>query len=311
MRLRIGTSGYSYPGSPPKGWYGVFYPGTKGQKFDELAYYSSFFDAVEVNTTFYRPPAPDMAAAWVKRTPADFEFAIKVWQKFTHPMKLGEGGGGAAARWEAPAEADVEVFKKSIGALSHSGKLGVLLFQYPPGFRCTEENVEKLQWTLHSFRAYPKAVELRHRSWSDKGDETGALLGQSGATWAVIDEPKFASSVAQESEAVGEMFYLRLHGRNREKWWSHGEAWERYDYFYGPEEIRCFADKIRQTAQDSPQAKVYVFFNNHARGQAVADALMLKGELQQETGAELPRTLVQAYPPLARLGKVEGRDTLF
>lgn len=311
QRLRIGTSGYSYPGSPPKGWYGVFYPESKGKRFDELGYYCSFFNSVEINATFYRPPAPGMAEAWAKRTPAEFEFAVKVWQKFTHPMKLGEEADRSQKNWQAPAEADVEIFRKSIGALADSGKLGILLFQYPVGFHYTDKNVEKLRWTLKAFKDYPKAVELRHRSWSDRGQETKMLLEQSDASWAIIDEPKFASSVEQAFEPVGDIFYLRLHGQNRERWWSHGEAWERYDYFYGPEEIRFFADKIRQSAQKSPPEKVYVFFNNHARGQAVANALMLKHELQQGVAAPLPAGLVQAYPQLAGFGRVEDRDTLF
>lgn len=302
MRLRIGTSGYSYPGAPPKGWYGVFYPETKRKRFDELEFYSSFFDAVEINSSFYRPPAPGMAEAWVKKTPPDFEFAVKAWQKFTHRASIIEKGSrGAGEKWGEHTQVDVEIFKRSIGALSDSGKLGVLLFQYPPGFHYAKENAEKLRWTLDVFTDYPKAVELRHRSWSDRGKETTALLEQSGAAWTIIDEPKFASSVVQEFEPVGEILYLRLHGRNRQKWWNHGEAWERYDYFYGPEEIRFFGDRIKELAQKSPQAKIYVFFNNHARGQAVADALMLKNELQQQIAARLPASMVQAYPQLGEI----------
>lgn len=311
MRLRIGTSGYSYPGAPPKGWYGVFYPETKGKRFDELGYYCSFFNTVEINTTFYRPPAPGIAEAWAKKTPAEFEFAVKVWQKFTHPLKLGEGSRGAEERWEGPTQADVEIFRKSIGALADSGKLGILLFQYPAGFHYTDKNVEKLRWTLKAFKDYPKAVELRHRSWSDRGQETKMLLEQSGATWTVLDEPKFASSVVQEFEPVGEILYLRMHGRNKQRWWSHGEAWERYDYFYGPEEIRFFADKIRQSAQKSAPEKTYVFFNNHARGQAVADALLLKHEMGEEVAAEVPRALAQAHPQLAGFFRIAGHDALF
>ena len=311
QRVRIGTSGYSYPGPAPQGWYGVFYPEKKAKKFDELAFYSSFFDSVEINSTFYRPPAPGIAEAWAKRSPADFEFAVKVWQKFTHPMKLGEETGEKGRNWEAPTQADVELFKRGVGPLSDCGKLGVLLFQYPPGFHYSEENAEKLGWTLDVFKDYPKAVELRHRSWSDKGAETKRLLGQCGATWAVIDEPKFASSVVQGFEPMGNIFYLRLHGRNREKWWSHKEAWERYDYFYGPEEIRSLAGGVGEAAEKSPRAKIYVLFNNHARGQAVADAVMLKRELGQEVAAALPESLVRAYPQLAGFGRVQDRDTLF
>ena len=88
--FKIGTSGYSYPGDPPKGWYGVFYPETRSKNLNELEYYSQFFDTVEINSTFYRPPSPAMSKAWAKKTPANFEFAVKVWQKFTHPKKIGD-----------------------------------------------------------------------------------------------------------------------------------------------------------------------------------------------------------------------------
>ena len=309
--LKIGTSGYSYPGPPPKGWHGLFYPKTRGKRFDELEYYSSFFNTVEINTTFYRPPAPGMAEAWARKTPTDFEFAIKVWQKFTHPAQIGEEIGQAERKWEGPTDADVEFFKRSFGALSDAGKLGILLFQYPPGFHTTSENIERLCWTLKAFKEYPRAVELRHRSWSDRGKETKALLEREGATWVIIDEPKFASSVKQEFEPAGEIFYLRLHGRNREKWWSHKEAWERYDYFYGPEEIRFFSNKIREVAQKSPQTKIYVFFNNHAKGQAVADGLMLMHEMGQATSAAIPKALLGVYPQLGGFARVTGQETLF
>ena len=307
-RIRIGASGYSYPGPPPKGWNGIFYPARRTRGFDELAYYASLFNTVEINTTFYRPPPPGMAEAWARRTPADFEFAIKTWQKFTHPTKVGEGAGERGERWGSPTNADVESFKRVVDALADAGKLGVMLFQYPPGLHFTQENVDRLAWALKVFHPYPKAVELRHRSWSDRSQETRALLGESDATWAVIDEPKFDSSVQQSFEPMGEIFYLRLHGRNRAKWWSHQEAWERYDYLYGPEEIRFFADRIREITQQAPQTKIYVFFNNHARGQAVANGLMLKKELGQAIAAGVPKALLESYPQLAEIARIEDRE---
>jgi uncharacterized protein YecE (DUF72 family) len=298
VNIRIGTCGYSYPGPAPKGWHGVFYPAGKPRGFDELACYSSFFDTVEINSSFYRPPLPGMAEAWTRKTPPDFEFAVKAWQKFTHPTKLGEGTSNRSENWEQPTAADVESFKTSIAALADAGKLGMLLFQYPAGFFLTPDNADRLRWTLQAFHDYPKAVELRHRSWSDRASEVKALLAESKATWAVIDEPKFESSVRQSLDANGNIFYLRLHGRNAEKWWRHREPWERYDYLYGAEEIRALANKIKTIAQSSPQAKIYAFFNNHARAQAVVDGLLLKRELGLELPAPLPQTLVEAYPQL-------------
>jgi hypothetical protein len=92
--IKIGTSGYSNPGPPPKGWYGAFYPEKKTKGFDELKYYSKVFNTCEINSTFYRPPAPAITTAWATKTPDDFLFAIKLWQKFTHPMKIGRKGSG-------------------------------------------------------------------------------------------------------------------------------------------------------------------------------------------------------------------------
>ena len=86
--IKIGTSGYSYAGLPPKGWFGVFYPDKKHKGFDELKYYSQIFNTCEINNTFYRPPSPAITKAWSNKTPDDFSFSIKLWQKFTQPTKI-------------------------------------------------------------------------------------------------------------------------------------------------------------------------------------------------------------------------------
>ena len=297
-RFRIGTCGYSYPGEAPKGWYGVFYPVTARKRVDELEFYASYFNTVEINSTFYRPASPAMAQAWAKKTPRDFEFAVKVWQKFTHLTKLGEGAGGSGEPWGRFDSADVERFTKGIAPLAGAGKLGALLFQYPAGFRCDEKNRDRLVETLSAFDHTRKVVELRHRSWSDQWNETQTVLARSGAAWAYIDEPKFASSVKQELEAGGDLAYIRLHGRNHQKWWNHQETWERYDYFYQADQVRRLGNRLKQLAAKSSATKFYIFFNNHARGQAVANALMLKSELYPSHRGSGPRALMEAFSEL-------------
>jgi len=89
--VRVGTSGWSYPSG--KGtWNGIFYPPRRGRAktFDELTYYSEHFDTVEVNSTFYGQPRREVTQAWAERTPPGFEFAIKLYQKFTHPRMFAE-----------------------------------------------------------------------------------------------------------------------------------------------------------------------------------------------------------------------------
>jgi uncharacterized protein YecE (DUF72 family) len=66
--IKIGTSGYSYPGAPPIGWYGAFYPEKKTKGFDELKYYSQIFNTCEINSTFYRPPSSAITTAWATKT---------------------------------------------------------------------------------------------------------------------------------------------------------------------------------------------------------------------------------------------------
>ena len=206
-RFHIGTCGYFYPGDPPSGWSGVFYP--KGDqkrgktRADALEFYAAYFNSVEINSTFYRPASPATARGWVKKTPADFVFTVKAWQKFTHAAKLGEGARGVAERWTPFDRADIEYFTEGIALLVEAGRLGALLFQYPASFVSDVANLEILEKTLSAFNFCPKVVELRHRSWSDHQVETAKLLARLGTTWAFIDEPKFATSIKQELTASG------------------------------------------------------------------------------------------------------------
>ena len=80
-KLYIGTCGWSYPRGAGT-WKGYFYP--PGEK-DELGYYSRYFNAVEINSSFYMPPNPEYVRNWVRKTPPHFIFCVKLWQKFTHP----------------------------------------------------------------------------------------------------------------------------------------------------------------------------------------------------------------------------------
>ena len=241
-----------------------------------------------------------MARGWVSRTPAGFVFTVKVWRKFTHAAKLGDSAGDAGKPWAPFERADVERFSEGVAPLVESGRLGALLFQFPAGFVYEAKNLDWLETTLSSFEMYPKVVELRHRSWSDHRAETEALFARRRTTWAFIDEPKFSTSVKQELAATDELTYLRLHGRNAEKWWHHQDAWERYDYLYRGENIRRLAEKLRELAGTSPQSRIYAFFNNHARGQAVVNALMLQGALRSNDKVCAPHSLLDAFPELVK-----------
>ncbi len=289
----------------------MFYPEMKGKRFEELEYYSQFFNTVEINTTFYRPPVAGMAKAWVRKTPSDFEFSVKVWQKFTHARQIA-GVQQSDERWEPPAQEDVDLFLTGLEPLADSGKLGVLLFQYPPGFHFTGENVERVRWTLKAFKDYPKVVELRHRSWSDSSSETKEILNEFKASWVLIDEPKFASSVKQEFEPSGDILYFRAHGRNAGDWWNPRETWMRYDYCYSIGEIQQFARDLTNVTENRPDLrKAFVFFNNHARGQGAVNAIMFSHELGIPIKGAPSEAFVKAFPQISGMVPKPAQESLF
>jgi uncharacterized protein YecE (DUF72 family) len=275
---RVGTSGWSYPpSSGPGAWTGIFYPLAK---VDELKFYARYFNAVEINSTFYRPCAPKTAESWSKRTPAEFEFTVKAWQQFTH--KKGE--------W-TPAE--VDQFKEGIAPLVDAEKLGCILFQFPASFKQTPETVDQLKSLLDLFQDYPKAVELRHRSW----DEALPVLQSFDTVPAFIDEPKFKDSIRQDFEnASGRFLYLRLHGRKFEKWWRHEHRNERYDYLYKPEELQPYAVRLKSVLANKDIQRAYIFFNNHPGAKAVANAVMMRAQLDVPVETDLPEKFVETFP---------------
>lgn len=288
-RVYIGTSGWSYPRGEGT-WAGYFYP---SGKVNELEYYSQFFNTVEVNSSFYRPPNPGYVYNWVKRVPKDFLFTVKLWQKFTHPKMYKEATGEEAAI----SREDVDRFRQSIEPLANSGKLGALLAQFPPSFKNDKYGRQILQAVIRTFGSYRLAVELRHRSWSDDADFP-QLLRDNNVSWVHIDEPKFQSSVSSEVPQTSDIAYFRFHGRNKEMWWQ-GDNETRYKYLYSTEEIQDLASKVREAAGKTNL--MFAFFNNHWQGYAPRNAVDLQRSLQ------LPFKDVSIQIPLQDDNQAENR----
>jgi uncharacterized protein YecE (DUF72 family) len=267
-KLYIGTSGWSYPRGEGR-WTGYFYP--KG-KINELEYYSQFFNTVEINSSFYRPPNPGYVYNWVRRVPKDFLFTAKLWQKFTHPKMFQEATGEEAII----SQEDVDLFKQSIDPLFQYGKLGALLAQFPPSFQNDRFGQQILSTVIKTFGHYRLAVELRHRSWSDD-PAIATLLSQNNVAWVQIDEPRFKSSIAQELPLTSDMAYFRFHGRNAETWWTGGSE-TRYKYLYSAEEVADLAGRVKSAAGQTKL--LFAMFNNHWRGYAPRNATDMMKSLQ-------------------------------
>jgi uncharacterized protein YecE (DUF72 family) len=302
--IRIGTcswadealSKYFYP------------PGTPSA--ERLPYYAEHFDTVEVDSTFYRLPVPEMVERWAERTPEDFVIHVKAFGIMTrHPVKLealptdlrDEAPTDDKGRVERPSrEFRAEVFRRfreALEPLRAAGKLGGILFQFPPYVVYKERSLDYLSWAREQMGDDEMLVEFRHRSWYEDGqrEETLALLERIGATHVVVDAPQVdAKNVPPTVLAVtSPMTYVRFHGRNAGTWNVRGRsAAERFDYLYSDEELREWVQPLQELAGQTEQA--FALFNNNNRSpsgdggfvaQAATNAFMLRKLLAE---AEVP-----------------------
>jgi uncharacterized protein YecE (DUF72 family) len=276
QNIRIGPAGWSYDD-----WKGLVYPPKAGAKFDQLAYIAGFFDTIEINSSFYRPPAAYMSKSWVRRVAhnPDFKFTAKLYKAFTHE------------RGEATEEDD-RAFRAGIDPLAGAGKLGALLLQFPWSFKNTEADHEYLMGLIQRFKDYPLVVELRHASWNKPGIyESFESLG---VGFCNIDQPLFSRSIEPSARTTSTVGYVRLHGRNYENWFSESaKPADRYDYLYSPEELQPWVQNIHKVAANAQET--YVVTNNHFRGKGVVNALEIKSQIQGEK-VPGPASLVEEYP---------------
>lgn len=285
--LRIGPAGWDYPD-----WQGVVYPPRlKGAA--RLSFLASMFGGVEINVTFYRPLGPEQGERWLAAVAGapDFRFTAKLWNRFTHERQL------------APAEADR--FRQGLRPLLTAGRLGVLLAQFPYSFHNTEENRGYLAELRGVFPEFPLALEVRHRSWQRR--EVQEFLQDLGLDFCNIDQPLVSYPMGATRWVTGPRGYLRCHGRHQEAWFEFGaDRQARYDYLYSPDELGELAERARELLAKAPD--VYVIFNNHPAGQAVANALELSHRLEPSRRLQVPPGLLAAFPRLAEtaMGEKNG-----
>lgn len=287
--LFIGTAGWSYPD-----WAGIFYPRKKPSGFDELRYIAKYFNAVELNNTFYRPPLANYAKRWVEKT-ADakaFHFTLKLWQRFTHER---------AAPYT---QKDLDVFKSGIEPLAASDRLGGILLQFPWSFQNCVENQTYLEKLSADFADYRRFIEVRHKSWQN--DEALDLFRGLGLNFTNIDQPVSKTSVTPSATVTGEAAYVRLHGRNYKAWFSKDAGRdEKYNYLYTDAELDEWVENIRKLV--GTVDFVYAFTNNHYRGQAPANSLQIMSKLSG-TSVDVPETLAETYPFLRDIAKTGRSD---
>ena len=253
--VRIGISSWgSLPG---------FYPsGVKPA--DKLRWFARFFSVVEVNVSFYRLVPPRTYDTWADTTPADLVFDVKAFSELTHFR-------------DAPPVETFTAFRETYAPLRERGRLGGILFQFPPRFANTPESRAYLSRIANLMRGDLAIVEFRNHTWlaPNRAKETFALLESLELVYAVADEPQIPNDTVPPLPAVTNpaLAYVRLHGRNAAAWYRGGSGGTRYDYDYSASELGEWAVTVQDLSQQARE--VHVLFNNNAKGGGTRNAIAL------------------------------------
>ena len=252
IAVRIGTAGWSIPREQAAS----FAPPREGGNGEDsaLARYARVFDAVEINSSFWRHHKPETYARWARTVPARFRFALKVPRAITHELGL---RGAASSR----------VLDRFLDEVAPLGKkLGPLLVQLPPSSALEPRIARAFFRMLRARHDGDVACEPRHASWlTPRAD---ALLASMQVARVAADPPRPPGADVPGGDPS--LVYVRLHGSPR-----------MYYSPYGAERIAAMAAVLRARSR---RARVWCFFDNTASGAAAGDALALAA-LQPRRGA--------------------------
>ncbi|OLC56277.1 MAG: hypothetical protein AUH85_06795 [Chloroflexi bacterium 13_1_40CM_4_68_4] len=292
-RIKTGVCGWTDKTLLESGWY----PAEADDAESRLRFYASRFPLVENDATYYAVPAVRQSELWAARTPDDFTMNVKAFAPLTtqhtdpkrlpkdirseipaevlekrraYPKDLGQGVVAELARR----------FRAALEPLHASGKLGAVLFQYPPWFVISRENKDEILAAKELLPDFRLAVEFRNGTWlSERNrEETLRFLRDNDLAYVSVDEPQgFPSSIPPIAAATSDLALVRFHGRNADTWRKQTEtAAERFKYKYSDAELEEWVPRIEHLATES--AEVQVLMNNCYSDFAVTNAKRM-GEL--------------------------------
>ncbi len=298
-KIRVGTCSWT---DPTLISCGRFYPDSARSAEARLQYYASQFNIVEVDSSYYSLPGERNSYLWAERTPADFLFDIKAFRLFTQhptppkslPKNIREQldpelqQKGNLYYRDLPADLVDELwqrFESSLLPLDSAGKLGAVLFQFPPWFYPGSRQVDYITMCNERLPQYRIAVEFRNNVWLNENnwEETIGFLRRNDLPLVCVDEPQgFKSSVPPVAEVTSDIGLARFHGRNTETWEKKGIGpAERFNYLYSEEELKPWAEKIGELA--SQTREMHVLFNNCHEDKGVVNARQISSLLGSGT----------------------------
>jgi uncharacterized protein YecE (DUF72 family) len=269
MGIVVATGGWS----PPEWYAGGVEPR------DRLAALAQRLDGVEIDSSFYALPAERTVERWAKITPERFTFAAKLHRALSRhaaPLKslpadlrdgVQETGRGRVVLDEeleaALCERTLQVFEPLFAA----GRLRCLLLQLTPAFNPGDHALAELEPLVQALAPVPVAIELRHRAWLHRRDETLGWFRDVGAAYVCVDAPRVDAPTAMPPEDAAtrtDLAYLRAHGRNAEGYLRGRSAAERFDYAYSDAELDELAGRARGLAADAERVVCALSNGAHA-----------------------------------------------
>ncbi|MER7273871.1 DUF72 domain-containing protein [Dactylosporangium sp. NPDC000244] len=282
--IKVGTASWTDRTLLESGWY----PPSATTAQERLAYYARQFPLVEVDATYYAPPNAETTRLWAARTPPGFTFNIKAFSLLTgHPTKVSAlprdlrpdtDKPNVYPRDLPPAAVD-EVWARFLSALDPlTGKIGSVLFQFPPWFTIRRDNKQTLLEAAARCKPLRAAVEFRHASWFDGDNERETLdfLRAHDLPYVVVDMPQgHRSSIPPVVEATSDLAVVRFHGHSER--WTSKDIHEKFGYLYSDAELSAWAPRLQTLAAST--AETHVLMNNCYRDFAQRNAAELKSLL--------------------------------
>jgi uncharacterized protein YecE (DUF72 family) len=277
-----------------------WYPKRSMTAEERLRYYASQFSIAEADGTYYYPPTRDMTRAWTQRTPDDFVMNVKAYSLLTgHPTKPASLWADVRASL-APETAEKrnvyphhldddaldEVWARFVDALQpldRAGKLGAVLFQYPPWFTPKRANREELERVRARLGDLPACVEFRAPAWlaADDVERTLDLLRGLELSLVVVDAPKASKLRTVVATTTDDLAVVRFHGRADDTWSARtSTAAERFRYEYSTRQLRAWVPKLKRLAAEAKS--VHALMNNCYRDYGVHNAAQLRDMLEAD-----------------------------
>ena len=279
-----------------------WYPKRSMSAADRLRYYASQFPVVEADSTYYRPPNPELTRSWAERAPEGFCFDIKAYGLLTgHPVDpvtlwpdikelLGPEAGTKRRVYahHLPPEAVEEVWARfcdALAPLERTGRLGAVLLQFPPWFVPKRANREELARLPGRLGGLPACVEFRSPKWlvDTELPRTLGLLRDLGLAFVVVDAPAASGLPSVVAVTSDDLAVVRFHGRADSTWDARNvSAAERFRYLYSERELSDWVPRAHQLAQLA--SRTHLLMNNCYQDFGVRNASQLAAILATEAG---------------------------